>query len=140
MKYLKLKRVYRRYQEWEEIKFNMWGSVENKKTALQEAIVFTSDHVLYGRYMRKVIKEMPVSCENALTDYSINRKAWIGHAAVALALNCPEDITREAWKNLTYEQQLLANEEASRAIREWENDYHQSKKLYKNMAQQMLFR
>lgn len=134
----KLPRVYRHYMEWEEIDHNMWGSVENRKLWLKRAIEFTSDHKKYGRFMMRVINEWPISCENALTDYSLNRKAWVGHAACALAIGCPEDITREAWGNLTDEQQLLANKEAERAIREWEDNYRKSRGLYSNMGREML--
>ena len=139
MKYMKLKRVYRRYDEWEEIRFNMWGEVKNKREMLEKAINFTGNYHKYGSYMMRVTMEWPISCENALTDYSINQKAWIGHAAVALAMNCPEDITREAWKHLTYEQQLLANKEADRAIRIWKDSYRKSKNISKDMEEPLLF-
>jgi hypothetical protein len=90
----KFKRVYHPYWEWEEVPHNMWGTVENKKEWVQRAIEFTGNHNLYGSYMMRVIQEWPISCENALTDSSLNRRAWVGHAAVALALQCPEDIVR----------------------------------------------
>lgn len=135
----KFKRVYHPYNKWEELRFNMWGAVSNKKDFLSKAIEFTGNHVLYGSFMFRVIKEWPISCENALTDYNINRKAWIGHAACALAIQCPEDITRQAWKELSYEQQYLANAEASRAISSWENMYFESQKLCKDMGVKMLF-
>lgn len=117
----------------------MWGDADDIKIMLAKAIEFTGDHKLYGSYMQRVVKEWPVSCENALTDYNMNRKAWIGHAACALALNCPEHITRKAWKELTNEQQYLANEEASRAIRAWENDYVKNRELREDMAAALLF-
>ena len=116
----------------------MWGKVENRRLYLDRAVKFTGDHVLYGSYMDRVVKEWPVSCENALTDYYMNRKAWIGHAACALAINCPEDITRQAWKELSYEQQYLANQEAIRAIRTWENMYIESKELRKSLGETLL--
>jgi hypothetical protein len=123
---MKFERVYHHYLDWEENDYNMWGSVVNKKAYLEKAIEFTGDHKKYGRFMIKVIENWKISCENALTDYSLNRKAWVGHAACALALGCPEDITREAWGKLTDEQQLLANKKASRAIQLWEVDYLKS--------------
>jgi len=130
MKKKKFSRVYRRYQEWEEIKFNMWGTVKDRNKFLDLAVVFTGNHKRYGRYMNRVVQEWTVSCENALTDLSINRKAWLGHAACALALKCPEDIVREAWKILSDEQRLLANEEARKAIEKWEVTYRKRKKIY----------
>lgn len=114
-----MNRVYHPFNIWEEVAHNMWGDVENAREALAEAIKFTGDHKRYGHYMMRVVREWPISCENALTDQNLNQKAWVGHAACALALRLPEDIVRKAWGHLTNEQRVLANKEADRAIREW---------------------
>ena len=135
---INLTRVYHPLHLWEEIYHNMWGEVDDCKAMLEKAIAFTGDHILYGSFMQRVIKEWPVSCENALTDYSLNRKAWVGHAATALALKCPEDITRKAWGVLTYEQQLLANKEAVRAIRTWEDTYRKDKGIHTDLGESLL--
>jgi len=132
-------RIYHPYTLWEEINFNMWGSIKNKESAIKEAVEFTSNHKLYGSFMLKVTKEWKFSCENALTDEFINRKAWLGHAAAALAIGVPEDITRQAWKYLTYEQQLLANKEAERAIQLWQDRQLKSCGIREYMGRQMLF-
>lgn len=139
MKKITLERVYHPWHEWEEVRFNMWGTVEDRKKWVASAIRFTGDYKRYGRFMMRVINEWPVSCENALTDPSINQKAWVGHAACALALECPEDVTREAWKHLTDEQQLLANKEAQHAIDTWKVRYAASKGLLPDMGDEMLF-
>tara|TARA_R110000782_G_scaffold253622_1_gene341744 strand:- start:1108 stop:1518 length:411 start_codon:yes stop_codon:yes gene_type:complete len=136
---MRLKRVYRKYTEWEEVAHNMWGKVPDKKEWIVKAVEFTSDHVLYGSFMIKVVRGWPVSCENALTDYSLNRRAWIGHAATALAIHCPEDITRLAWGRLTDEQRFMANKQADRAIRSWENDYIESKNIREGVGGSLLF-
>lgn len=136
---MKLERVYHPVDTWEEVSFNMWGDVKDKKWSLDAAINFTGDHVEYGKFMRRVTAEWPYSCENALTDQYINRRAWLGHAAVALALHIPEDITRTAWKHLNYEQQLLANKEADAAIQAWEHTYIKDKKLHTDVAEPLLF-
>jgi len=133
-----LKRVYHDYRLWEEIAHNMWGEATDPKYALEQAIAFTTDHKLYGSHMMRVVKEWPISCENALTDRLINRKAWVGHAAVALALNIPEDITRKAWGYLTDEQRFLANKEAERAIAAWEKSYRPSCSIYRDLGEPVL--
>jgi len=115
---------------WEEVKFNMWGNVSDKETWLKKAIDFTGDHVLYGSWMLKVIETMPYSCQHNLTKLDTNRKAWIGHAAVALAIQCPEDIVRQAWGYLSETQQNLANKEAQNAIDYWE--LHHAEKVFKS--------
>jgi hypothetical protein len=117
-----MKKIWHHIDNWEEIEFGMWADVKDPEKHLESAIKFTGNHKLYGSYMKRVIREWPISCENSLTDRLLNRKAWIGHAACALALGCPEDITRKAWGRLTDEQRLLANKQADRYIKEWE--YH----------------
>lgn len=134
----KFERVYHPVGAWEEIPANMWGEATNPRAALEQAIGFTSDHKLYGSWMMRVVREWSKSCENALTDSSLNRKAWVGHAAVAMALNIPEDITRKAWGFLTDEQQLLANKEAERAICEWSVNYAKDKNILRDMGGSLL--
>lgn len=131
-------RVYHAYGQWEEVAHGMWSNVENRKEWLARAISFTGNHKLYGSFMMRVIVEWPISCENALTDSALNQKAWIGHAACALALGCPEDITREAWGHLTDEQRLLANKEADRAIRCWRYAYGKDRGVYEVMGEPLL--
>jgi len=136
---MRFNRIYHPYWEWEELEFNMWGTVENRNKFLKKAVKFTGNHKIYGRYMMRVANEWTKSCENSLTDYSINRKAWIGHAACAMALGCPEDITRQAWAELTDEQRILANREAEAAIQHWEKLHSKSIGLCKQVESQMLF-
>ncbi len=136
----KHKRIYHPFQLWEEIPANMWGDVTNRKEHLARAIEFTGNYKLYGEYMRRVASEWKFSCENALTDETLNKRAWIGHAACAMAIGCPEDITRKAWSKLTDEQRLLANKEATRAIRSWENAQIENTSLRNDMGKAMLFR
>ena len=135
-----LKRIYHPYWKWEEVNHNMWGQVKDKKEYLKKAIGFTGNHFAYGQYMRRVTNEWFFSCENALTDKNLNRKAWIGRAACALAFDCPENITREAWGYLTNEQRILANKEAERAIESWENNRRNGRSLCNSMGKQMLFK
>ena len=113
-------RTYHPYWDWEEIDFNMWGSVKDRQKFLKMAIDFTGDHILYGSHMLAVVDEWVKSCEHNLSNRTQNRKAWIGHAACAKAFGCPEDIVREAWSHLTEEQQALANDQADKAIQYWE--------------------
>ena len=136
---MKLKRVYHPLCKWEEVNFNMWGDCDNRQETLTKTIAFTGNHELYGSYMRRVTMERPVSCENALTDHALNRRAWLGHAACALYAKTPEDITREAWRHLSDEQQLLANNQARQAIQAWEMRYRKDHKLCDGMEETMLF-
>ena len=115
-----LSRVWHPYWKWEEKDFNMWGAVEDRELYLQRAIEFTGNAQRYGKYMMRVVKEWRYSCEHNLTDRSQNRRAWVGHAACALAFQCPEDIVRQAWGHLSEQQQNEANAQADIAIGYWE--------------------
>ena len=104
----------------------MWGTVENKSEYLKHAIWFTGDHELYGMYMKRVVLSWRYSCEHNLSNVTQNRKAWLGHAACALAFECPESIVRKAWSFLSEEQQALANNQADKCIKLWESMQCQS--------------
>lgn len=136
---MNLERVYVPVWDWEENKFNMWGSVNDRAKFLRLSVELTGDHKRYGRFMMRVVNEWKNSCINALTDSSLNKKAWVGHAACALAIGCPEDITRQAWGKLTDDQRLLANREAERAIQHWERMYAKSIGLCQQVENEMLF-
>ncbi len=118
-------RVFHPYTEWEDWKAGVWSTVppSKKHTLLKKAINFTGNSAIYGSFMNRVIVEWPTTCEHHLSDRGSNRKAWIGHAACCLAIQCPEDITRAAWGYLNQEQQDAANLEAEKAIAIWESQY-----------------
>lgn len=115
-------RFYADYRDWEDYKNGMWRKInsDEEPELLQKAIEFTGNHELYGASMLRVIKEWPVSSKHNLTNVGMNRRAWIGHAAVCLAINVPEHIVRQAWWHLSDEQRIAANHVADLAIAEWE--------------------
>jgi hypothetical protein len=119
-----LKRLYHPYYKWECYKNGMWDKLTKKDELilLPKAISFTSNHVFYGNAMNEVLLQWTYSMENFLSNVNINRKAYIGHAAVSYRLKIPEYITRLAWKELTDKQRLLANKEAEKAIKTWEQN------------------
>lgn len=120
-----MRQIFHHYEKWEDYQQGMWKKVckSDYDVFLKNAIAFTGDYKLYGKWMKKVLPEWPISCEQNLSDPLINRKAWIGHAATFLAIKCPEYITRCAWGYLSKNQQDLANEQAQIAIEIWEKYY-----------------
>lgn len=100
----------------------MWGDYSCRATWRQMAAAFTGDAKLYGEWMLKVADQWPASCQHNLTKPG-DKRAWIGHAAVALAIKCPEDIVREAWGDLTDEQRDRANAKATEAIAYWKGKH-----------------
>jgi len=78
---------------------------------------------MYGLFMRRVVNQWKQSCEHNLSARNQNRQAWVGHAACALAFNCPEDVVREAWRYLSDDQRSAANAVADEAILQWEKNH-----------------
>lgn len=117
-----MKRIYHRYEKWEDFNNGMYRklSKEDEDKLLPEIIEFTGDYMLYGAAMLEVINVWKYSCEHNLTDLSVNRRAWVGHAACSFKKNYPEYLVREAWNTLSKKQQDLANKMADEAIVEWE--------------------
>lgn len=126
-----LKRIYHPFWLWEDVKAGMWrkASLVEEDDLLPKAIEFTGNAPLYGSYMRMVSEEWTYSCEHNLTEVSMNRRAWIGHAACCMAIGCPEYLTRRAWWMLTQEQRDAADAEADNAILQWEIRQRDTKQL-----------
>jgi hypothetical protein len=118
-----MKQVYVPYWKWECYNNGMWDKVNDKSlelNLLNKAIVFTGNHILYGKAMGKAIVLWKYSMLNFLTNKSMNRKAYLGHCAVFIEKQIPEYIVRMAWKRLTNKQRELADLEAEKYIKEWE--------------------
>ena len=117
-----MKRIYHPYKLWEDWQAGMWRTVtqEEEIAILPKAVEFTGNAELYGSFMLKVVDSWPFACEHNLSELSMNRRAWIGHAAACLAFGCPEYITRRAWWMLSQQQRDEADEKATIAIRLWE--------------------
>jgi hypothetical protein len=120
-----MKKMWHPYWNWEDWKAGMWAKValSKERELLPLAVEFTGNADLYGSYMVRVTNEWQVSCEHNLTDKSLNKKAWIGHAACALAHGLPEYIVRKAWGMLTEKQRIDANLKAENAILIWTKSY-----------------
>ncbi len=118
-----MKRIYHRYEVWEDWRAGMWRQslpADEEAVILARAVEFTGDAKLYGAFMMRVVKSWPFSTEHNLTNTSLNRQAWVGHAAASLAIGAPEYVTRKAWWMLTEQQRRKANRRADSAIRKFE--------------------
>lgn len=93
---------------------------EYEFTEIEKIIKFTGDHELYGDAMYNVSNTWIISCENFLSNKSINRRAYLGHAACCFSYGWPEYLVRRAWWNLSEKQRKLADNKAEIAIKQWE--------------------
>jgi hypothetical protein len=117
-----MKRIYHHYKKWEDFKAGMWRkeSKEYEERELPKIIEFTGDHEQYGQAMIEMVKRWKFGCEHNLTNQSLNKRAWVGHAACCFKFGWPEYLVRQAWNLLTNEQRYLANKKADLAILEWQ--------------------
>ena len=83
---------------------------------------------LVGRW---VLDLWVISSEENLSNTRANRKAWLGQAACSFNHKAPERVTRKAWKYLTEEEQVKANNIANKLIHLYES---KSRKLHKNLG------
>lgn len=115
------RRIWHPYWNWECFKYGMWRRAprHEERELILKAIEFTGDADLYGAWMVKAVHAFKVSCEHHLSDASLNKQAYIGHAACALALQLPEYLVRKAWGLLTQEQRDKANRKADEAVDLW---------------------
>jgi hypothetical protein len=116
-----MKRIYHPYEKWECYKNGMWipTTKQEIETQLNNAILFTSNHVEYGKAMKIVSEKWRFGMEHHLTDTAINKKAYIGHAACNYKFGWSEGLVRMAWGHLTDEQRDKANAEAEKYINFW---------------------
>ena len=113
--------TYHPYYAWEEYHAGMWSELpEDEDGPMSEfTLPVMQDAEVWGRFMRQVVHEWPVSSEHHLDNPLENEIAWIGQAATCLAVGAPEYITRRLWWRLTDAEQDAANEQARQAIEEW---------------------
>lgn len=116
-----MKRIYHPYWLWECYKNGMWRkeSKDYELKVFDSIVEFTGNHILYGQSMIKAVNSWEHSCDNFLTNLSINRLAYIGHAGCCIEKGYPEYLVRKAWKVLTDEQRSLANKQALKSISVW---------------------
>jgi len=126
------------YWEWEDWLNGMWRKLpkDHEGEWINKAVEFTGDHIRYGSAMKEVVNEWPRTMLNSLTNVSINRRAFLGHCACSYKFDCPEYITRMAWKLLNDKQRYLADKVAQETINEYERVY---RGLHKNVGEPMLF-
>ena len=126
-----MKKVWHPYWLWEDYLAGMWSKVE-KEGMMEQAIIFTGDHEAYGESMQMIVREWPYACQHNLTCTSMNRLAWIGHAACAFTHGLPEFVVRKAWWNLTELQRNLADKQSQKALDWWINE-EKSREVHSEM-------
>lgn len=120
-----MERIYHHYEKWEDHKHGFYDNVsgKNKKELINKVIEMFSDSELTKKYMRRVITEWKYSCEQNLSNSSMNKIAYLGQSACCLYANIPSTITMEAWSLVDKDKRNKADEIARNLIKEWEVQY-----------------
>lgn len=85
-------RVFHTYDKWECYRYNFYGtSVKGKTSRECEEFYaeFLRDIPRFERALSHIIKNWKHSCEHYLTNYQMNRIAWLGQASVAYDSGIP---------------------------------------------------
>lgn len=120
---MKVKRYYTHYLNWEDWQNGMYRDVE--KGEFEKYVKLAIDCLRNPKEsMLSVINEWHHSSYENLSDYTSNRKSWLGQAACCYQYKVPEQCTRHAWGLLTDLERQNANKIAKITIQKWENNFY----------------
>jgi len=88
-------------------------------SALAAYTEFLGDLPRFEHALKRVIREWPVSCEQFLSNASINRIAWLGQASMCIDTGVPSKF-RAGFSALDPSGQKYANAMADRFLRMWQ--------------------
>lgn len=114
-------RIFHTYDKWECEKAGFYKTNVDGMTSdeCREAYRdFLADSDRFMAAAQAVINEWPNSCEHYLTNFAMNRIAWIGQAAMCYATGVPSRFCG-GFGLLTEEQQKKANEVALDVLNDW---------------------
>lgn len=120
-----MKQIFHHYEKWEDWKCGFYDSMfgKEKQCALEIVVDVFSDSQLTNELMQNVIDKWKYSCEQNLSNSSMNKIAWLGQACLSLEFNIPQTITMSAWENVPENFKEQANKIASDIIEKWEINY-----------------
>ena len=113
-----MKRVFRKYTEWEDYQNGMYEShnLDDEELLLGKSVLLLTDDKLFLDTCKNVIDSWKITSSVHLTNNTINKKAWIGQASCSYLHKSPERLTRVAWGRLSKKQQETANRIAETVI------------------------
>ncbi len=124
-KALTVPRIYHPWTKWECFKAGFYDgsppegiSPEDAQTMYRD---FLRDSDVFAAAMLRVICEWPTSCEQFLSNPSMNRIAWLGQSSMCIAHGIPSTF-RTGFKLLTPEEQQTANDLAEEFLNMWLED------------------
>ena len=118
---MKIKQLFHHFSKWEDYKHGFYDTTcFNMQEEIYKSVELLSNQDKFYKYAKKVIMEWAYSCEQNLTDPSMNKIAYIGQSACCLANRTPSFATRNAWSYMEEKDQRAANKTARKILKEWQ--------------------
>lgn len=117
----KKERIFHTFDKWECHKAGFYRASVEGMTAEECRIAyrdFLADTERFRVAANKVINEWVYSCEHCLTNFAMNRIAWIGQAAMCYETGIPSQFC-SGYNLLTEDQKNSANEVALDVLNDW---------------------
>jgi len=114
-------RIFHTYEKWECHKAGFYAQNTQGKTAQQcqeEYRDFLANPEQFRKFANLVIENWEKSCEHYLTNFAMNRIAWIGQAAMCYATGVPSKFC-SGFNLLTEKQKEEANLIALDVLNDW---------------------
>jgi hypothetical protein len=117
-----MERIYHPWQKWEDHKHGFYDncSGDKKKVLAEKVLELFSNEDLCREYMYRVVNEWRDSCEQNLTNSSMNKIAYIGQSACCLYAGIPSSVTMENWRFVPKSDRDRADEIAKEVLAFWE--------------------
>jgi len=119
-----MKRIWHHWEKWECVPAGMYETLPpdgiSSDDAPEEYRKFLSDLPRFESALFRVLIEWPISCEQFLSNPSINHIAWLGQASMCIETGVPACF-RAGFKRLTDDQQAEANALADNYRLIWEH-------------------
>jgi ParB-like chromosome segregation protein Spo0J len=115
------RRIFHTFDKWECYKAGFYNSSHaslTKEECEAEYARLLSNEKEFRNALNGVINEWKHSCEHYLTNFSMNRIAWLGQASLCYAKGIPS-VFRSGFNLLSEEQQNIANNIALEYLNNW---------------------
>lgn len=120
---MRKERIWHNHLKWEDYHAGMYESGNHRDEKINSSFLLLSTPYDLFVEMVKVSKKWKFAAEFNLSNYTFNRRAWLGWASCCYHHGATDEETRKAWNQLTKEQKQKANRVATIVIETWEHNY-----------------
>jgi hypothetical protein len=134
-----VKRIYHHWNDWECVPAGMYETTcaLSDDEAKDACASFLRDSERFKKGLRRVLTEWPISCEQFLSNESINRIAWLGQSAMCIETGIPSQF-KGGFKRLSPAEQKTANALADRYLKLWIRNANQSPSVHRGVEETRL--